>query len=95
MGKTKRVHIVVSGQVTGVGFRNYVLRCALRLALTGWVRNLPDDTVEIVAEGDERALLDFIGRLREGTVLARIQDLSLDWESALGDFPDFRIVFFR
>ncbi len=95
MEKTKRVHVLVSGRVTGVGFRYFVERWAARLRLTGWVRNLPDEGVEIVAEGDERALLEFVGRLKEGPPFARVEDLGVEWESSSGDFPDFRIVPYR
>ena len=45
----KQYHLIVSGLVQGVGFRYYTERIALSMQIKGWVRNLPDDTVEIVA----------------------------------------------
>ena len=47
----KRLHLQVFGRVQGVGYRFNCYRQACSLGLTGWVRNLPDDSVEIVAEG--------------------------------------------
>jgi acylphosphatase len=91
----KRVHVLVSGRVTGVGFRYFVQRWALRLALTGWVRNLPDESVETVAEGDEQALQDFVRCLKEGPPFSRVEGFSVEWENSSGDFQDFRIVSFR
>jgi acylphosphatase len=56
----KRVAIIASGRVQGVGFRYYVQDLAERMNLGGWVRNLPDGTVEIDAEGDNVMLDEFI-----------------------------------
>ncbi len=95
MSAVKKVHVLVSGRVTGVGFRYFVERVAQALKLTGWVRNLPDDRVEAVAEGEERALQDFVAKLRQGPPFARVEDLNADWGPATGDFDDFRIVSYR
>lgn len=54
-----RLHLQVFGLVQGVGFRYACCREARRLGLTGWVRNLPDNSVEIVAEGAPDALQRF------------------------------------
>ena len=62
---TERLEAVVTGRVQGVGFRRYVARWARRLALAGWVRNEPDGSVRLVAEGD-RAALDRLTRLLWG-----------------------------
>ncbi len=61
----QRLTATVSGRVQGVGFRRYVLRWARSLGLTGWVRNEPDGTVRLVAEGDGPAL-DRLARLLWG-----------------------------
>ena len=95
MGPVKKVHVLVSGRVTGVGFRYFVERVAHGLKLTGWVRNLPDERVESVAEGEERTLQEFVARLKEGPPFAQVDDLSAEWGPASGDFADFRIVSYR
>ncbi|WP_213978851.1 acylphosphatase [Sphingomonas sp. dw_22] len=64
--------IFVSGRVQGVGYRDWVVRTAQRTGLTGWVRNLKDGRVEILAAGEEDALNALIEGCREGTPLARI-----------------------
>jgi acylphosphatase len=63
---------LVRGRVQGVGYRYFVLRAAESLSLAGWARNLPDGSVEVVAEGGEAALEDLEGRLRAGPGLARV-----------------------
>ena len=56
----KRVSMIVSGRVQGVGFRAYVQDIALGMNINGWVRNLPDGSVEIEAEGPDEAVERFI-----------------------------------
>lgn len=64
--------LTVSGRVQGVSFRAYAEREAARLGLTGWVRNEPDGTVAIHAEGDEAALEQLVRWAEEGPRLARV-----------------------
>ncbi len=61
-----RLHVRVTGVVQGVGFRWFVRERARRLGLAGWVRNLPDGTVEVAACGDEGQLELLKGELRRG-----------------------------
>jgi acylphosphatase len=63
---------LVRGRVQGVGYRYFVLRAAASLGLGGWARNLPDGSVEVVAEGSEAALTRLEEQLREGPGLARV-----------------------
>lgn len=70
----KRVSIIVSGQVQGVGFRYYIQDIAEDMRITGWVRNLPDGTVEIDAEGKTDVLETFIRTIsntRQGAIQVR------------------------
>ena len=71
---------LVKGRVQSVGFRYFVLREADALRLTGWVRNLADGTVEVVASGDDVLLSTLEGRLWQGPPMARVT--SLDVSSA-------------
>lgn len=66
---------LVHGRVQGVGYRYFVLRTARELGLAGWARNLPDGSVEVVAEGSEAALESLEESLREGPSLARVSDV--------------------
>lgn len=60
----KRYSIIASGRVQGVGFRAYVQEIAYEMDIHGWVRNLPDGTVEIEAEGDDEKVMKFITAIR-------------------------------
>lgn len=64
---------VVRGRVQGVGYRYYALKRAEELGVAGYVHNLPDGSVEVVAEGADEALASFEGRLREGPSFATVE----------------------
>lgn len=90
----KRLHLYFSGRVQGVGFRFYVERAALhRPGLTGFVRNLADGRVEVVAEAEGPALEAFLAALRDGELGRNVKGLEVFEEQAAGSFPDFRITF--
>lgn len=74
-----RVHVFVSGLVQGVGFRYFAAREARRLGLTGFVRNLPDRRVEIVAEGDQGPLETLVEVIRKGPQGSIIRDVGVEW----------------
>jgi acylphosphatase len=64
--------ITVSGRVQQVGYRDWTVRKAKDLALTGWVRNCGDGSVEIHAEGEDEAIETFVEACRTGPPLARV-----------------------
>jgi acylphosphatase len=64
--------ILVSGRVQGVGYRDWVVRTAQRTGLTGWVRNVKDGRVEILASGDDETVAKLIEGCHEGSPLARV-----------------------
>jgi acylphosphatase len=92
-GPAKRYHIVVSGVVQGVGFRFFTQRLAVRLGLDGYVRNLPNGSVEAVAEGPESSLKIFIDELGLGPPSASVRSLNVDENAPSGDFERFEIRF--
>lgn len=63
---------IVSGIVQGVGYRYYTLRMAERLGIRGWVRNLPNGEVQVVASADDGALEQFEQLLLEGPRMSRV-----------------------
>ncbi len=87
----KRAHIYVSGRVQGVFYRSNARRRALELGLRGWVRNLKDGRVEIVAEGDEEPLERLIEWCRRGPPMARVEDVEVRWEAPTGEYEDFEV----
>jgi len=88
-----QIEILVSGRVQGVNFRNYVYRKALQLSLNGYVRNLYDGRVEILAQGerdDIEALIDFV---RSSPGLSFVTDLDINWREPSKKFDNFRISY--
>ena len=64
---------VVTGRVQGVGFRYFAERVARECGLNGWVRTLPDGSVETLAEGAEDSVARFLERLRQGPRASRVE----------------------
>lgn len=87
----KRVYLLISGSVTGVGFRLSTIHIARELGLTGWVRNTRDGKVEIVAEGPEERLKNLVTWTHKGPLLARVDKVSVDWQEATGEFTTFTV----
>ena len=82
---------LVTGRVQGVGFRWFVLRLAQHEALGGFVRNLPDGRVEVVASGDQAALERLLAALREGPPHAQVAGVSVADEPAATPSARFEI----
>jgi acylphosphatase len=84
-----RLHITVKGRVQGVGFRAHVEYGARELGLTGWVRNVGYDMVEAVAEGDRPKLERLADIVRAGPRASQVDDASVEWQQATGEFTYF------
>ena len=82
---------LVSGRVTGVGFRYFTQDVARREGLTGVVRNLPDGRVEAIAEGDTESLTRFEIAIRRGPAHARVEQVEVDALPAAGQYLGFSI----
>ncbi|MCS7216104.1 MAG: acylphosphatase [Candidatus Bipolaricaulota bacterium] len=87
----KRVHLFVSGRVQGVFFRAHTRDLAQRLGLTGFVRNLPDGRVEVVAEGPEEKLQELVAFCHRGPPLAHVTGVEVRWEEPTGEFRGFSV----
>jgi len=87
----KRVKIIVSGLVQGVGFRYYTREKAIRLGLLGYVKNLDNDIVEIVAEGKEDKLNEFILWCRKGPDSAEVSDIKITKNENKDIYNEFQI----
>jgi acylphosphatase len=86
-----RLFAVVRGRVQSVGFRDATLREGRRLGLLGWVQNRLDGTVEVVAEGEDRALDQLERFLRQGPRLARVVGVDVFREPPTNDLPPFEM----
>ena len=89
----RRGHFWIDGRVQGVFFRVDASEEASRLGLTGWVKNLPDGRVEIVAEGEEHLLERFLAWCRKGPPAAHVTDIEEDYTDATGEYPSFMVTY--
>ena len=87
----RRAHLIISGTVQGVFFRHSTNRLAQGLCLKGFVRNLSDGTVEVVAEGEESALRELISFCRKGPEAASVSSVAIKWEEPSSEFTTFSI----
>lgn len=88
-----RARIKVTGIVQGVGFRYFVRSAAAGLDLGGYVRNRPDGSVEVVAEGGRHAMGAFLGELKVGPRHARVAGAEVEWLEPKMDFKTFEYRF--
>ncbi|MGQ0600078.1 MAG: acylphosphatase [Anaerolineales bacterium] len=86
-----RLHAVVSGRVQGVNFRYSTLQRAQVLRLAGWVRNLPNGTVEVLAEGPQPALSQLLEFLHHGPPHAHVLSVQTEWRPAANEFTHFDV----
>ena len=86
-----RLQAFVSGAVQGVGYRYFAMNAAHELGVTGWVRNLWDGSVEVVAEGPRRALASFEVFLHEGPPSAQVTHVEITYSVATGEFVGFHV----
>ncbi len=91
MAELVSVRAVVHGFVQGVFFRSFVVRRASELGLTGYVRNLPQRTVEVLAEGEREQLAQLIGHLEAGPPGARVEKVVTKWSKYTGNYSWFGI----
>lgn len=87
----KQTHLFISGAVQGVFFRASVATKARNLGLAGWVRNLPNSSVELIAEGEETKLKQLIEWCRMGPPAARVEHVDISWGEVGGNLKAFQI----
>ena len=90
-GALARLDATARGRVQGVGYRVFALREAMALELRGFVANLGDGGVRVVAEGPRRDLEVLLGRLQAGPPAGWVDAVDAHWEPARGIGPGFRI----
>ena len=88
----KRLVVYFSGTVQGVGFRFTAMRVARRFPVTGYVRNLRDGRVELVAEGEPETLTRFLAGV-EQAMSGYISNRQATFEPAAGEFDEFRMAY--
>ena len=88
-----RAHLIIEGRVQGVWFRESTRLEAVSLGVFGWVRNLPDGTVEIMAAGPKEAAKGLASWGRHGPPVARVDHVHEKYQEWQGEFQSFEIVF--
>ncbi|MBU1726332.1 MAG: acylphosphatase [Candidatus Omnitrophica bacterium] len=88
----KQIHVYYSGRVQGVGFRFTAEDLANELGIYGWVKNLHDGRVEVIAEAEEQTLNSFLDRLND-SFSRYIREVDIKWLEARGEFKDFGVEF--
>jgi acylphosphatase len=88
-----RANLKVIGDVQSVTFRWFIQRKAKDSGLTGWVKNLPDGSVEAVIEGEKEKIEELVKKSRRGPLFAKVEDIRVDFGDYKEEFNDFRIIF--
>ena len=90
---TKRARFIVKGRVQGVCYRMYTRDQAQRHGVEGWVRNLPDGTVEVVCEGKNEAVASLLEWCRQGPPGARVTGIDVSYAEPTGEFDGFMVEY--
>ena len=88
---SKRVHLLISGRVQGVYFRQGMMETAEKNNVLGWVRNLPDDRVEAILEGNDSNVDAVMEWAHFGPAGAVVDELKIFEENYTGEFQEFKI----
>jgi acylphosphatase len=86
-----RATVRVTGEVQGVNFRSSTKAEADALGLCGSVRNCPDGSVEVVSEGPRTTVQQLVDWCRTGPIWARVDDVTVEWQAASGEFSEFKV----
>ena len=89
----KRVHVYISGRVHGVCYRQNTLFIAGQLGIKGWVKNIPNNQVEAVFEGDSEAVDKIIEWCKNGPSMSRVTNIEMLEETYKGEFEGFRVKY--
>lgn len=82
---------VVIGKVQGVAYRAYLQEAATNLEIVGYAQNNADGSVEVVAQGFPETLKEFVEYLHEGSLLARVDSVAVEWNSIRKTYDEFSL----
>ncbi len=83
---------LITGKVQGVAYRAYVQDAANELGIKGYVKNLSDGSVRVVAQGLPDELRSFVEYLHEGSLLAKVEGVSVDWQVPRITYIEFSVL---
>jgi acylphosphatase len=87
----QKVKISIFGRVQGVFFRALTKEIADKLGIKGYVKNLADGSVEVVAEGPEGKIMELVEFCKKGPIGAKVEKIEIKFCDASGKFHDFEI----
>ncbi len=87
----KRVELRIYGEVQGVGFRFFAEAQAQKTRVTGFAQNRPDGTIQVVAEGEEKNIVEFVKLVSRGPAFAKVTRVIKASPPARGEFIGFRV----
>ena len=85
-------HIIIYGDIQGVGFRYFIQKTALLYGINGWVRNKSDGTVEIDAEGSELNMVQFFNVAAKGNRFSRVESINKERSNDIIGYKSFDII---
>lgn len=88
----KQVHLIIKGDVIGVGFRAWTKIQAKIVGVTGWVRNVDGDSVEAQAQGEEEKVKQIIELIKKGPPVSHVSDIQIFWQEPKEIYDEFKIV---
>ena len=91
VNRKMQLFVIITGKVQGVGFRNFTQLNARQLGINGYAKNLPNGTVEVVAEGDKAQLDALVALIKKGPRYARVDSLDIDERPFTGEYESFGI----
>ena len=86
------IYCIVTGKVQGVAYRPYVQEVATKLEIVGYVKNFPDSTVHVVAQGSPDTLKTFVEYLFEGSSMSTVEGVAVDWKSITKTYHEFSLL---
>lgn len=93
MSEKAAFHAKVYGRVQRVNYRRFTQGQAIQLGLKGFVRNLPDWSVEVYAEGEKKQLEKLLEILQKGPPNSRVDNIQTDWLECKSEYKDFSVTY--
>ena len=88
----KRAEIIISGRVQKAGFRNFIDELAFDMYLTGYVKNLSDGTVQVICEGEEEPLREFVRKINIDQYPIRVEHVDVTYTEPTLEYKTFEII---
>ncbi len=89
----KQFHILIQGDVQGLGFRSWMKREAKELGIVGWVKNRKDGKVEAIVQGEEKSVEKIVELCKKGPEIAWVENVEVTDQPVAKDLFTFRVVY--